>query len=66
MTLTEPLDYDHVIHSFLDPSDLLLSDMVGGSTTPWWADGGAMAPEVGLLTHNIIIQGKYCYSGTCL
>lgn len=60
LTLTEPLEHDHLIHTFLDPSDLQQVDpppMTGSGGTPWWGDGGSMAPEVGMLTHNIVIQG---------
>ena len=54
ITLDQPLLYDHLIYSFLTPSDLA---SVGNISTSWWEDGGSMAPEVGLLTHNIVIQG---------
>lgn len=52
--------HDHIVYSFMEPSDLLSADppqAQGGSQ--WWGDGGTMAPEVGLLSHNIIIQGSY-------
>ena len=62
LTLTEPLQHDHMIHSFLEPSDLEQGDPPSESD-PWWGDGGSMAPEVGLLTHNIVIQGTYVVSG---
>ena len=60
MTLSEPLAYDHEIHAFLDVGDLQQADHLSSSTgsDPWWGDGGTMAPEVGLLTHNIVIQGR--------
>lgn len=60
VTLAEPLQHDHVIHSFLEDTDLQQADppLLNGSSA-WWGDGGTIAPEVGLLTHNIIIQGKY-------
>lgn len=60
LTLTEPLEHDHLIHTFLDPGDLQQADplsAVNGSS-PWWGDGGFMAPEVGILTRNIVIQGS--------
>lgn len=37
--------------------DLQLADPPS-EPSPWWGDGGTMAPEVGLLTHNIVIQGE--------
>ena len=30
---------------------------VADSASFWWQDGGSLSPEVGLLTHNIVIQG---------
>ena len=56
VTLDEALEFDHQVHNFLEPSDLNDSypeDVMEA----WWGDGGSLAPEVGLLTHNIIIQG---------
>ena len=52
ITIDAPLEYDHEIFDFLDPSDL--DDPVDPR---WWNDGGRMAPEVGLLSHNIVVQG---------
>lgn len=51
---------------FLEQTDLDSADppLVGG-TSPWWVDGGSMAPEVGLLSHNIIIQGE-CLPSYCV
>lgn len=59
LTLTEPLDHDHVIHTFLDAADLQQAEPAStlDGSHPWWGDGGSIAPEVGLLTHNIVIQG---------
>ncbi len=64
LTLTEALDYDHLIHNFLDSSDLEDADppsTVDGAN-PWWGDGGALAPEVGLFTRNIVIQGMHYHT----
>lgn len=50
--------YNHIIYDFLDPLDL--DNPQPGGLSPdsqWWNDGGKVAPEVGLLSHNIIIQG---------
>ena len=50
--------HDHIVYSFMEPSDLLSADPPQvQSGSHWWGDGGAMAPEVGLLSHNIVIQG---------
>lgn len=50
--------YNHIIYDFLDPSDLDNRQPGGLSPdSPWWNDEGKVAPEVGLLSHNIIIQG---------
>ena len=58
ITLNESLAHDHVIYSFMEPSDLQAADPPQTSGSPqWWDDGGQMAPEVGLLSHNIVIQG---------
>ena len=62
ITLNRALSHDHVIHSFLDHSDWLGShdpSIVGGNLNSkfWWGDGGHLAPEVGLLSRNIVIQG---------
>ena len=62
ITLNEPLEFDHLIQSFLQPSDLDQGqegeDVVQASSSDyWWGDGGYLASEVGLLTHNIVIQG---------
>ena len=56
ITLDQPLHYDHLIYSFLTPSDLASGGNISAS---WWGGGGggSMAPEVGLLTHNVVIQG---------
>ena len=54
VTLDRPLQYDHLIYSFLAPSDIVSG---GNTSAPWYGDGGSIAPEVGLLTHNIVIQG---------
>ena len=58
ITLNEGLEFDHLVHRFLEPLDL---DTVSPEGLPdsnfWWGDGGQLAPEVGLLTHQIIIQG---------
>lgn len=66
LTLTEALQHDHLIHSFLAPEDFQQADPPSASETNyWWGDGGTMAPEVGLLTHNIVIQGKLRLVGEC-
>lgn len=58
MTIDDPLTYDHVIYDFLEPSDLDNPQPGGMSVdSRWWNDGGKVAPEVGLLSHNIVIQG---------
>lgn len=61
LTLTESLEHDHVIHTFLDPGDLQQVEPLSAvnESGAWWGDGGSMAPEVGLLTHNIVIQGLF-------
>lgn len=58
ITLNEPLTHDHIVYSFMESSDFQLADPPQTSGSPqWWGDGGLMAPEVGLLSHNIVIQG---------
>ena len=62
LTLDQALEYDHVIHSFLEDSDWSGTydpAVEGGNLNSkfWWGNGGSLAPEVGLLTRNIIIQG---------
>ena len=54
ITLDTPLQFDHIVHRFLDPSDISSAP----HSSRWWRDGGSLAPEVGLLTHNIVIQGE--------
>ena len=54
ITLDTPLQFDHMVHRFLDPSDISSAP----HSSHWWGDGGSLAPEVGLLTHNIVIQGE--------
>ena len=54
ITLDTPLQFDHMVHRFLDPSDISSAP----HSSRWWGDGGSLAPEVGLLTHNIVIQGE--------
>ena len=49
----EPLAHDHVVHSFLSSEDI---EQLSGASS-WWNDNGTMAPEVGLLSRNIVIQG---------
>ena len=48
VTLTEPLNYDHEVMNILT-GDQAKEDSVDGSTQ--------LFPEVGLLTHNIVIEG---------
>ena len=48
--------HDHTVYSFMEPSDLLSADPPQ-SGPQWWGDGGTMAPEIGLLSHNVVIQG---------
>ena len=57
--LNEPLEYDHLLQPFLEQSDIDASDppLMSGDNL-WWGDGGMMAAEVGLLSHNIVIQGR--------
>jgi len=62
LTLDQALEYDHVIHSFLEDSDWSKTydpTVEGGNLNSkfWWGNGESLAPEVGLLTRNIIIQG---------
>lgn len=52
ITLSAPLMYGHVIHKFLSEEDI--SESNGDQ---WWSEGGSLAPEVGLLSRNIVIQG---------
>ena len=52
VTLSDPLDYDHLVQDFLDASDI-----AGSDGSQWWGDGGSIKPEVGLLTRSIVIQG---------
>ena len=54
ITLDTPLQFDHIVHRFLDPSDISSAPY----SSLWWGDGGSLAPEVGLLTRNIVIQGE--------
>ena len=54
ITLDTPLQFDHTVHNFLNSSDISSAP----ESNRWWGDGGALAPEVGLLTHNIVIQGE--------
>jgi len=60
ITLDTPLQFDHTVHYFLNSSDISSAP----ETSRWWGDGGTLAPEVGLLTHNIVIQGE-CGSDGC-
>ena len=53
LMVDEPLTHDHVVHSFLSSEDV---EQLNG-TSPWWNDNSTMAPEVGLLSRNILIQG---------
>lgn len=55
VTLQEPLQYDHVVDPFLTGSEAGTGN--GGSR--WWhSDGGLqVAPEVGILSHNVQIVG---------
>ena len=58
ITLEGSLAHDHVVHSFMEPSDLQSADpSQTADTSHWWGNGGQMAPEIGLLSHNIVIQG---------
>ena len=62
VTLDQALNHDHVIHSFLEDFDWSGSHdptVEGGNLDSkfWWGDGGHLAPEVGLLSRNIVIQG---------
>lgn len=62
ITLNQSLNYDHVVHPFLENSDWSGSHdpaVEGGDLNSkfWWGDGGHLAPEVGLLSRNIVIQG---------
>ena len=58
VTLDAQLEFDHLVHRFLESQDLNLVSPEGlPSADFWWGDGGQLAPEVGLLTHQIIIQG---------
>ncbi len=59
VTFDEPLDFDHLVRDFLEPSDLDSGPEYGGALDGgyWWGDGGSLAPEVGLLTRSIVIQG---------
>ena len=62
LTLNRALNHDHVIHSFLEDSDWSGSHdpaVEGGNLNSkfWWGNGGHLAPEVGLLSRNIVIQG---------
>ncbi len=60
VTLTEPLLHDHIVQPFLEQADLNAADppTTATGTPPWWQNEGPLAPEVGLLTRNIVIQGK--------
>ena len=53
LTFQEPLNYSHVIHDFLSSEEI---EQITNKTS-WWGDGGRLAPEVGLLSRNIVIQG---------
>lgn len=56
ITLNEPLFHDHLIHRFLESSDLTSAEPPQ-TAQQWWGDGGELAPEVGVITRNIVIQG---------
>ena len=60
LTLTEPLLYDHLVWNLIE--DLDLDNAASSNSDPasnmWWYNQREFAPEVGLLTHNIVIQGK--------
>lgn len=57
--LNEQLQFDHTIHQLL--SDEMIAEWkTNGNTNDWWdgtSDSLTLAPEVGILTHNIVIQG---------
>ena len=60
LTFDTPLQFDHVVHRFLEDSDLdsaSSSQQQEGVGEQWWGDGGSLAPEVGLLTRSIVVQG---------
>ena len=62
VTLDQALNHNHVIHSFLEDSDWSGSHdpaVEGGNLNSkfWWGNGGRLAPEVGLLSRNIVVQG---------
>ena len=60
ITLDNALHFDHKIHHFLEASDFSDAQPVEDDVTTssfWWGDGGTMSPEVGLLSHNIVIEG---------
>ncbi len=59
VTLDEPLEYDHFLQSFLEQSDIDAADPPMSGASPWWEGGGVIAPEVGLLSHSIVIQGEW-------
>lgn len=58
ITLNGPLSYNHLIYSFMESSDFQSAEpLEAAGSSSWWGDGGTIAPEVGLLSHNIVIQG---------
>ena len=69
VTLDASLSHSHLVHPFMEPSNFQSADplQIQGSAH-WWGDGGQMAPEVGHLSHNIVIQGKAAFvlsASTC-
>ena len=58
VTINEPLEYSHYVHQFV--SDDEIDNLINNSLDQWWGSGVedlTLSPEVGLLSHNIIIQG---------
>lgn len=57
ITLDEPLKYNHEVYQLISDNELESNNYNG---TWWWTgnkDDITVSPEVGLLSHNIIIQG---------
>ena len=60
ITIDEPLKYSHVVHQFVSDSELEVWKNGNLDNNPWWGgkkEDVTLSPEVGLLSHNIVIQG---------
>ena len=60
VTFSEPLNYNHLVWLLVEDSDLasMADSNADRAEDLWWYNQRELAPEVGLLTHNIVIQGQ--------